>query len=208
MQEFSLAASVSSRICHDLVSPVGAIVNGVDLVREMNPAERAEAIGMIGQSAERASALLQLYRIAFGAADETSPGVARGMLAEHSAVLFAPPRIVLEWDGREGPPLPRREARLLTLLLICARSLVGMRGMVRLRTAERAAVPLALSVAAESFSTTVEMLPLLYHSGEFDGVPPRAVEFALARDAARELKVALDAAQEEDRITITAAPRG
>jgi histidine phosphotransferase ChpT len=208
MHEFSLAASVSSRICHDLVSPIGAIVNGVDLVREMGAAERSEAIGMIGQSAQRASALLQLYRIAFGAAEASAAGVARGTLNEHWGVLFAPPRVVLEWDGREGPALPRPEARLLALLLLCARSILAMRGMVRLRTGQRTAIPIELSIMAESFSSTLDLLALLHGDKPDGAVSPRAVEFVLARDAAREMDMEIAVTREEERITIGASPLG
>jgi histidine phosphotransferase ChpT len=204
MSDSSLATSVSSRICHDLVSPIGAIVNGVDLVREMGAGEHAEAIGMIGQSAERASALLQLYRIAFGAAEAESQGVPRGVLAEHSAVLFAPPRIVLEWEGRGGPALPRREARLLALLLLCARSIVGIRGSILLMTGGRSAFPLSLAVTTESFSSTLELLGLLGGEGAGGGVSPRAVEFVLARAAAAELNVRLDVARTGECVTISA----
>ena len=204
MPDSSLASSVSSRICHDLVSPIGAIVNGVDLVREMGAGEQSEAIGMIGQSAERASALLQLYRLAFGAAEADAQGVPRGLLAEHSAVLFAPPRIAFEWEGRMGPALPRREARLLTLLLLCARSIVGIRGSIVLRTGNRSAFPLTLAVATESFSNTLDMLELLADGGAGDHVSPRAVEFALARDVARESNVHLDVDKASDRVTISA----
>jgi histidine phosphotransferase ChpT len=216
MPDSSLATSVSSRICHDLVSPIGAIVNGVDLVREMGAGEHAEAIGMIGQSAERASALLQLYRIAFGAAEADSTSVPRGLLAEHSAVLFTPPRIVIEWDGRAGPALPRREARLLSLLLLCARSILGMRGSVLLRTGMRAPLPLTLAVMTENFSSTVDLLDLLADGGAggrgssgsgsdgFGGqVSPRSVEFVLARHAARDLNVRLELERTAGRVTIS-----
>jgi histidine phosphotransferase ChpT len=203
MSDSSLATSVSSRICHDLVSPIGAIVNGVDLVREMGAGEHAEAIGMIGQSAERASALLQLYRVAFGAAEADSQNVRRGLLAEQSAVLFVPPRIALEWEGRMGPALPRLEARLLTLLLLCARSIVGIRGSVLLTTGSRSAFPLSLAVTTESFSSTVDMLDLLA-DGAVDVVTPRAVEFVLAAHAARDLNVRLEVVRADDRATISA----
>ena len=206
MHETSLAASVASRICHDLVSPVGAIVNGVDLVREMGAGEHSEAIGMIGQSAERASALLQLYRIAFGAADADSQSVARGALAEHSAVLFAPPRITLEWVGREGPPLPRREVRLLSLLMLAARSILGIRGAIVLRTGARTAVPLSLEVMAETLSTSAEMLSLLEGQATPEAISPRSVEFVMARDLARELGVRLGVARDPGRVTISAEP--
>jgi histidine phosphotransferase ChpT len=207
--DINLAASVSSRICHDLVSPVGAVVNGVDLVREMGAAEHSEAIGMIGQSADRASALLQLYRIAFGTAEAEAQGVGRGALADHAAVLFAPPRIVLEWQGREGPALPRREARLVTLLLLCARSILGVRGSIVLRTGAPAALPFSIEVTSDSLSSSAELLPVL-ERGMNGGEPvsPRAVEFVLAQDAARDLNLRIEVAREPGRITLRAAPRG
>ncbi len=204
MLDSSLATSISSRICHDLVSPVGAIVNGVDLVRDMGAGEHAEAIGMIGQSAERASALLQLYRIAFGAAEADSQSVPRGLLVEHCAVLFAPPRIVLEWDGRAGPALPRPEAQLLTLLLLCARSILGIRGSVLLRTEARSVLPLTLAIMTESFSSTVDLLDLLAENSTGGQVSPRAVEFVLARQAARDLNVRLEVEKANGRATISA----
>ncbi len=207
MHDISLAAIVCSRICHDLVSPVGAIVNGIDLVREMGAAEHSEAIGMIGHSAERASAMLQLYRIAFGTAEAEGQSVARAVLAEHSAVLFAPPRIVLEWQGREGPPVPRREAKLLALVLLCARSVLGIRGTVQLRTSARSVVPLSIEVLAESLSSSAEMLGLLDGSASADAVSPRTVEFVLARDTARALGVHLSVSRADGRVSIVAEPQ-
>jgi histidine phosphotransferase ChpT len=207
MHDTSLAASVASRICHDLVSPVGAVVNGVEMVREMGAAGDAESIGMIGQSAGRASALLQLYRVAFGNAEADAQGFGRGTLAEHAAVLFVPPRMVLDWPERGGPALARREARLLTLLLLCARSTLAMRGSVVLRTGTHAALPLSIDVVAETLSSGAEMLALL--EGDDGGaVSPRAVEFVLARDAARELDVRLAVSRTEGRVAISAAPMG
>ena len=182
MKNIDLAAAVASRICHDLVSPVGAVVNGVDLMREMGGSD-PEAANMIGQSAGRASALLQLYRVAFGAAPEDAQPVSRGALRDLAAVLAQPPRVTLDWQG-DGPPLARREARLLALMGMCASSVTGMRGAIRLRMAAEAALPAAAVVEAEAFSSTLDMLDLLEGGGAEDPISPRAVEFVLAREAA------------------------
>ena len=58
-----LAGILASRICHDLVSPVGAVVNGMDLIREVGAGDAREELAMVGESAKRASALLQFFRI-------------------------------------------------------------------------------------------------------------------------------------------------
>jgi len=59
---------VASRICHDLVSPVGAISNGVELVQELGADAGDEALGLISSSAQQAAYRLKCFRLAYGAA--------------------------------------------------------------------------------------------------------------------------------------------
>lgn len=59
---------LASRICHDLVSPVGAIGNGVELMEEMGHEAGKEALGLISSSAKQASYRLKCFRLAYGAA--------------------------------------------------------------------------------------------------------------------------------------------
>lgn len=201
-----LAAAVASRICHDLVSPVGAIVNGVDLLREIGPADMPEAVGMIGQSAGRASALLQFYRIAFGAADDEAQPIGRPALRELASVLAHPPRILLEWHA-DGPPMPRPVARLAGLMLLCARSVTGMRGAIRLTASPDGSLPLAVTVESDSFAAAVELLDLVETAGPSPTRPvsPRSVEFVLAREAAAALGIPLSAERTPGRVTMSAA---
>src|SRR6202161_3981402 len=68
-----LAAMLCSRVCHDLISPVGAIVNGLEVLDDNpKPEDREFALDLIRKSAKTASARLQFCRLAFGAAG--SPG--------------------------------------------------------------------------------------------------------------------------------------
>ena len=98
-----LAALLCSRVCHDLISPVGAIVNGLEVLDDNpKPEDRDFALDLIRKSAKTASARLQFCRLAFGAAgsagaqidlgdaqtmarghhrgrqDHASPGICRG----------------------------------------------------------------------------------------------------------------------------------
>jgi histidine phosphotransferase ChpT len=59
---------IASRICHDLVSPVGAINNGVELMEEMGPDGMGEAMALVSTSAQQASIRLKCFRLAYGAA--------------------------------------------------------------------------------------------------------------------------------------------
>src|SRR5688500_6225011 len=64
----SVIELLARRICHDLVSPVGAINNGVEFMEEMGdaPEQRKEALGLISHSASQAAAKLMAFRIAYG----------------------------------------------------------------------------------------------------------------------------------------------
>lgn len=69
MGDLELAALVSSRICHDIINPVSAISNGLEMLGEDPDAEMREAaMDLIRKSASQASAKLQFARLAFGAA--------------------------------------------------------------------------------------------------------------------------------------------
>lgn len=64
-----LAALLCSRVCHDLISPTGAIVNGLEVLEESKDEETREfALALIKKSATQATARLQFCRLAFGAA--------------------------------------------------------------------------------------------------------------------------------------------
>jgi histidine phosphotransferase ChpT len=65
--ELDLAALLVSRVCHDLISPVGALANGVEVLADENdPNMREHAIALISKSAEQAAAKLKLCRLAYG----------------------------------------------------------------------------------------------------------------------------------------------
>src|SRR3974390_70360 len=69
LEALDLAALLCSRVCHDLISPAGAIVNGLEVLDESKDEEtKTFALNLIKKSARTASARLQFCRIAFGAA--------------------------------------------------------------------------------------------------------------------------------------------
>jgi len=64
-----LAALVGSRICHDLISPIGAIGNGVELLA-LTDGDTGAEMDLINESVQNASARIRYFRIAYGAATE------------------------------------------------------------------------------------------------------------------------------------------
>src|SRR5262249_30122379 len=70
LDALDLAALLCSRVCHDLISPTGAIVNGLEVLEEKDSDEETKtfALDLIKRSARPASARRQFCRLAFGAA--------------------------------------------------------------------------------------------------------------------------------------------
>jgi histidine phosphotransferase ChpT len=80
MIELRVLELLCARFCHEMVSPVGAIGNGVELLDEDDPDFVREAIALIGQSARTASRRLQFYRFAYGTAPTASNVTPRELL--------------------------------------------------------------------------------------------------------------------------------
>ena len=78
--DLDLAALLCSRVCHDVISPVGAIANGLELYDdpEMDEETKQTALEMVRSSAKTASAKLKFCRIAFGAAGSAGASIDMG----------------------------------------------------------------------------------------------------------------------------------
>lgn len=114
--DLELAALISSRICHDVISPVGAIANGLEMLdEEQDEAMRELTMDLIRKSARQASAKLQFARIAFGAAGSAGAEIDLRD-AERVARDFVHGKHSLAW---QGPPvtLPKNMVKLLLNLV-------------------------------------------------------------------------------------------
>jgi histidine phosphotransferase ChpT len=131
LEALDLAALLCSRVCHDLISPVGAVVNGLEVLEEGKDEEtRTFALDLIKKSSQQASARLQFCRLAFGAAGSAgaaidlgdAQGVARGFLEDGKTRL--------EWNlPREL--LPKNRVKLLLNLLLLAGQTIPRGGTLK-----------------------------------------------------------------------------
>ena len=187
-------ALLGSRICHDLISPLGAICNGVELVEMMGAAGSAE-VALLSDSAEAANARIRLFRIAFGMA---SPGQKIGWGELGSVVdTLSAGRMKIDWTP--AADLDRCEAKLGVLLLLCAESIIPFGGTVRVEMGPRVTV----WIEAERMRDAPELLQQLVD----DAAPlPDAndLHFPLARVAAAGLGRRIDLDMAEGRLRITA----
>src|ERR1700712_982813 len=99
MNEIEFSALLVSRVCHDLVGPLGAVVNGMEVLEdERDPAMRNAAIKLVTMSADQALARIQLLRIAFGAAGSAVADLALGDIALLFTGLLDGGKITLQWN--------------------------------------------------------------------------------------------------------------
>src|ERR1700693_2371459 len=113
-----LAALLCSRVCHDLISPVGAIVNGIEVLDEGKDEEtKTFALDLIRKSAAQASAKLQFCRMAFGAAGSAGAQIELGDAEKTARGLLEDGKITLVWNlPREL--MPKNRVKLLMNMLM------------------------------------------------------------------------------------------
>src|SRR6516164_9295731 len=121
LTSLDLAALLCSRVCHDVISPVGAIINGLEVLDgEQDEEMRAVAMELIKKSAISASAKLQFCRLAFGAAGSYGASIDTGDAEKVARDVFANDRTVLHWVGRRRLASRNFVKLLLNLCLIAS----------------------------------------------------------------------------------------
>ncbi|WP_395665243.1 histidine phosphotransferase ChpT [Methylocella sp.] len=121
LDPLDLAALLCSRVCHDVISPVGAVVNGLEMLEEeKDPAMREEVLGLIRASAENASARLQFSRLAFGAAGSAGASIDTGDAEKVLRGLLSDPKLRIDWRVPRALAPKNRVKLTLNLCLVAA----------------------------------------------------------------------------------------
>jgi histidine phosphotransferase ChpT len=122
-----LAALLCSRICHDIISPVGAINNGLELLDEGGA--DVDAMNLIRTSARNASARLQFARIAFGAAGSAGMLIDSGDAEAVTTAFLRNEKPELVWNGRRAL-IPKNKVKLLLNLVLVANAAIPRGGRI------------------------------------------------------------------------------
>jgi histidine phosphotransferase ChpT len=126
LEALDLAALLCSRVCHDVISPVGAIVNGLEVLEDEKDASMRDfALDLINKSARQASARLQFARLAFGAAGSAGAAIDLGDAEQVAKGFISDDKTALSWSAPRSL-LPKNKVKLLLNLL-----LVGMTAIPR-----------------------------------------------------------------------------
>jgi histidine phosphotransferase ChpT len=131
LSDLDLAALLCSRVCHDVISPVGAIANGLELYDdpEMDAATKETALDMVRSSAKTASAKLKFCRIAFGAAGSAGASIDMGEAGEIAKAFVGDEKVKLDWQApRENRP--KQHVKLLLNMMLMAMAAIPRGGTV------------------------------------------------------------------------------
>lgn len=123
--QIDFAAQMSSRLCHDLISPVGAIANGLEILAdESDPDMQKQVLELLTQSVQVASAKLKFFRLAFGAPGGMDGNVDVREVRAATADFMETGKAKLTWSI-DVPQLPKPHTKMLLIAaMICGDALV------------------------------------------------------------------------------------
>ncbi len=173
-KEPDIASLISSRICHDLVSPLGAISNGLELL-ELTGATAGPEYELLHDSLANATARINFFRYAFGARNDGS------VLPEHAIRttlegFYAGTRVSVIWSVRGE--VPRNQAKLALLVIQCLETFLPVGGVI---TATSDGGNWEITATDERLRPNEENLEHLLDRTLRPGLKPSEIQFELAR---------------------------
>ena len=143
--ELRVLELLNARLCHELISPVGAINNGVELLDDEDPDFIRDAIKLIGQSARKAGQKLQFYRFAYGTAAASGSGASGASSGRELTLgLLEGGKVGCDWSA-EAAALPVLWQRLACNMVVLAAEALPRGGEITVRPVGAAGVEVAAS---------------------------------------------------------------
>lgn len=202
-----LASLLCSKVCHDIISPVGAINNGLELLEEGGTDEAA--MDLIKTSARNASARLQFARIAFGAAGSAGVQIDTGDAEAVALAYMRGEKAEFTWTG-EKTYLPKAQVKLLLNLILVANGSIPRGGTLDVVLENLADAPLFRVTVAGKLLRVSPKFDELYTAAQY-GAPPdepvdaHSVQAYYTLLLADESGMKIDVSENEDNIVFTAS---
>lgn len=207
LQPLDLAALLCSRVCHDVISPVGAIVNGLEVLDEEKDAEmRGVALELVKKSAHTASARLQFCRLAFGAAGSAGAAIDTGDAEQVARGLLEDDRTKLTWNVPRVL-MPKDKVKLiLNLCLIAAAAIPRGGNIIVTVTGEGRETRIDVDAKGANARLASHVPHLLVGTPENNQVDAHGIQAYFTGLVARGAGLALSVATASDAVRIEACP--
>ncbi len=199
-----LAALLCSRVCHDLISPVGAIVNGLEVLDDNpKPEDREFALDLIRKSAKTASARLQFCRLAFGAAGSAGAQIDLGDAQAMAKGHFEDGKITIAWN-LPRLLLPKNRVKLLLNLLVIAQQMIPRGGVLSVDPlGEGEAMGFQITAAGTNARISQNVVDLLA-SGAAGAVDAHAIQPYYTRLLAEACGINVAIVAESEKVVVSA----
>ncbi len=207
LNPLDLAALLCSRVCHDVISPVGAIVNGLEVLDEEKDAEmRGFALELVKKSARTASARLQFCRLAFGAAGSSGAAIDTGDAEQVARGLLADERTRLEWD-LPRILMPKDKVKLVLNLCLIAAAAIPRGGTITVKVSGAEAITRIDVEAKGANARLASHVPqLLAGTPENNQVDAQGIQAFYTGLVARAAKLTLSIVASPDLVRLAACP--
>ena len=212
LQANDLAAMLCSRVCHDLINPVGAINNGLQSLEDPNQADMADlAQQMVASAAKQALARLEYARLAFGASSTAGTEFDTRECEKVARILFEIEKADLEWTITPVF-LPKNKAKLMMNMLLIAVASVPRGGVITVSlTGETGAETITIISVSDPEKKQRTFLPqgsveLLAGTPEGGTVEARNIQPFYTGLLARMSGMSVTAALDGDTFSIIAVP--
>jgi histidine phosphotransferase ChpT len=206
LDALDLAALLCSRVCHDLISPTGAIVNGLEVLedKENDQETKTFALDLIKRSARSASARLQFCRLAFGAAGSAGAQIDVGDAHTMAQAFIEDDKTKLVWKlPREL--LPKNKVKLLLNMLIIAGQTIPRGGTITVEPlGDGAARGFRLTASGLNARIPQALPVLLAGSSENGSIDAHAVQPFYAGLLARACGLKVELKTEGDTVVVAA----
>lgn len=203
LDALDLAALLCSRVCHDLISPAGAIVNGLEVLED-SPDEETKtfALDLIKKSARTASARLQFCRVAFGAAGSAGAQLDLGDAETVARGCVEDEKVKLAWNLPRAL-VPKNRVKLLLNMLIVATQAIPRGGILEVN-GEGPAEAMTFKITARGLNARIPQAvqALLSGSPEGESVDAHGIQPFYAGLLARMSGLALTIEAEDDAILV------
>ena len=191
MTEIEFAALLVSRVCHDLVGPLGAVVNGMEVLEDERDADmRADAIRLVTSSAEQALARIQFMRIAFGAAGSAGAELDLAEIGRLITGLLAGGKTTLNWQT--GPAYWAKDwAKLLMNATLLAADCLPRGGTVTVKIGTGATPSFHIHATGTHVRVSEDVERMLRGEGTLSAVDARGVQPFLTHKLSRTVNAGL-----------------
>ncbi len=194
--QIDIAALIGSRICHDLISPLGAIGNGVELLGMAGVMDGPE-MALISESVMNANARIRYFRIAFGGAKDGQK-IGRDEILSILQDMSAGSRVRVEWDSDEN--LLRQQVKLAFLLIQCFETALPYGGTINVKQGQAG---WSLHCSAEKINIDPSIWEMLVSTDIEKNISPAEVHFALVPDTAKSAGSNLQTDLRDNAVTLT-----